>query len=286
MRSIICCVALLLPDLAAHADDSRSQRRLHGGLLLGVNISNSFGDQCTLDCDLDLSMLGFEGFDPSATLRTSDHLTLGGFLTYQLRPRFGLRVEARLSTKGVKAEHIAPALLFDEVDGMDVPRFALINYTVEHNLRYVQVPIMVQMDIPYDNRFKPHIMAGLSLGYLWTADASGEGNIIDAETFSTIGTLTGEGNTTDAASAFDVGVIIGADMVFPIARGAIELGVRYELSVLRSIDGSFTNEFESSRTMYQPIAASPVPSLELTSSDFVADGLRNSILSVMLGYRF
>lgn len=279
-------LALTALPLSAHADDRRDERRWQAGVLLGVNVSNAFGDECTLDCELDLSPLGIDDFDPAATLRTSDHLTFGGFLTYQVRPRYGLRVEARLSTKGVKAQHTAPVLLFDEVDGMDVPRFALISYTLEHNMRYVQVPIMVQMDIPYDDRFKPHVMAGVSLGYLWSADSSGDGNIVDAESFSTIGTLTGEGDTGDAASAFDLGIVIGADMVFPVARGAIELGIRYELSVLSSLDGSFGNDFDSSRPMYQPIAASPEPSLELTSGEFVADGIRNSILSVMAGYRF
>lgn len=286
VRSLALAIPLLCWYVPANADGLHSERRLHGGLLLGVNISNSLGDQCTLDCDLDPSMFGFEGFDPSATLRTSDHVTVGGFLTYQLGARYGLRVEARLSTKGVKAEHVAPVLLFDEIDGMNVPRFALINYTLEHKLRYVQVPIMVQRDIPYDNRFKPHVMAGVSFGYLWSASADGDGNLVDAESFSTIGTVTGEGDTSDAARAFDVSVVVGADMVFPVARGAIELGVRFEQSVLRSVDGSFSNELSSSRTMYQPIAASPTPSLELTSSDFVAEGMRNSILSAMVGYRF
>ena len=281
-------LALALPSVAV-ADDPRhadSERRWNAGVLLGANISNAFGDECTLDCDLDLAPLGIEGFDPVATLRTSDHLTYGAFLTYRLRERYGLRVEARLSTKGVKAQHAAPVLLFDTVDGMDVPRFAIISYTLEHDMRYLQVPVMVQMEIPYDDRFKPHVMAGLGVGYLWAADSSGEGNIVDAESFSTIGTITGEGETSDIAGALDLSVIVGADMVFPLARGSLELGVRYELSVLSGLDGSFSNQFESSRTMYQPVADSPDPSVELTSGEFVADSLRNSILTVMAGYRF
>ena len=71
-----------------------------------------------------------------------------------------------------------------------------------------------------------------------------------------------------------------------LARGALEIGVRYELSVLSSLDGSFSNQLDSSRPMYQPIAGSPDPSVELTSADFVAEGMRNSILSVIAGYRF
>lgn len=286
---LVAAIAIGLCSSASADDalgDGTAERRWRAGVLLGVNISNAFGEECTLDCDLDLSMLGIEGFDPAATLRTSDHFTVGGFLTWRLNERYGLRFEARLSQKGVKAQHAAPTVLFDQVDGMDVPRFALISYTLEHKLRYMQVPIMVQMDIPYDNRFKPHVMAGLGFGYLWTADSTGEGNLVDAESFNTIGTVTGEGDTSDAASAFDLSVMLGADMVFPLSRGALEIGVRYELSVLSSLDGSFSNQLESSRPMYQPIAGSPDPSVELTSADFVAEGMRNSILSVIAGYRF
>ena len=274
--------ALLAP--AAHADDGK--RRVHAGLLVGINISDAFGDECTLDCDLDLSPLGFEGFDPAATLRTSDHVTLGAFLTLQLRGRWGLRVEGRLSIKGVKAQHGAPVMLFDNVDGMDVPRPGFINYTLEHDMRYLQVPVLVQMDIPYDGRFQPHLTAGVGLGYLWTAESTGDGDIFDAMTFSDIGDVTGDGDTSDAAGAFDMSVIVGADMVFPLARGSLEVGVRYELSVLNSLDGAFANELVGSRTLYQPVAASPDPAVELSSGEFVAEGLRNSILSVMAGYRF
>ena len=289
MRTLsLACLFLLALSTTSRADDSSSQepRKWRAGLLLGINMSGAFGTECVVDCDIDLSGFGDTDFSPEGSFRTSDHLSFAGFFSYEVRPRWSVRLEARFTTKGAKVQHTAPALRFEDVGGMDVPRFVALPYTLEHRLHYLQVPVLAQMDIPYDDRFRPHVLAGVGIGYLISSSSSGEGSIVDAETFDNLGTVMGEGDQQDAAKGLDLSVIVGAGMVFPLGRGGLELGVRYELGVLSSLDGTFTNQLTSSRTIYQPFASEPTEDLELTEAPFAAVGTRHSIVSVIAGYHF
>lgn len=263
-----------VPSTNPSGERSR-QSRVHVGVLGGLDITRSLGRECTVSCE-------FTDFDPEAILQTGEKLAGGVFLTYALDPRYRLRVEARFTVKGVKATHIGAATVFLD-DGTSAD--AVLFYTLNHSMRYIQVPILVQRELRYDGVLRPHILAGLAAGYLISARASGTGTLMD-EFNRELGEVTGAAEYGDAAKKLDVSAIAGVGLSFPMPRGALELGVRYEFSLLSALDGLFLTTLEGDPTLYQPGATAPDPALQVDSAPLTAESMRHHMVTLSVGYQF
>jgi hypothetical protein len=275
-----CCTMAVL--MAAHSpagadpsDTRATPSRVRVGVIAGINITKSLGRECTVSC-------AFTEFDPEATLQTGEKLAGGVFLTYALDPRYRLRVEARFTVKGVKAVHLGGGTVFLD-DGTSAD--AVLVYTLNHSMRYIQVPILAQRDFHYDGVIRPHILAGLALGYLVSAHAEGTGTLLD-EFNRQLGEVEGEAEYGDAAKKLDVSAIAGVGISFPMPRGSIEFGMRYEISLLSALDGLFLTSLEGDPEFYQPGTTQPDPAALVDSAPLTAESMRHHMVTLTVGYQF
>lgn len=279
MRAILFSGLLILAATqvasADEHDGETNRSRLRFGVLAGVNFSDTTGRACTFSCDDVLPGVNLE-----ATFKTKDQLSIGGFVLYPLHRAYALRLEARLTMKGAKSTHSAPAVMFDDSTPTDV----FVQYTLEHTLRYAHLPVLIQRDIVYDGVFKPHLLAGIGLGYQWSTTGPGTGTAFN-EAGRPQATMTGESELSDVSKRFDISVIAGVGTTFPLWRGELEVGVRYEMSILSAIDGTFDTMFETSEPLYLVGATEPLPDVQLDSAPIIAERMRHRVLSVLVGYR-
>ena len=239
-------LAVALAPAAASAQTARasegivheSESRLRGGLLLGAHFANFDGSE----------RQRLVAAAPDFDIEMRERLTVGGFLAVSIRPSWSLRIEALVTMKGARTSDTVPFSANDPRDplctsdppdpGCTVTQFAA-QYSLDHILRYLEVPIMAQYDIHYDGAIKPHLFAGPALRFLWATAIDGDGQIVDAMGLAT-GTLTASSNLDDVSETFDLGLVAGVGIEFPVRRGSLVLTARYEVGLLRAVDGEFT----------------------------------------------
>ncbi len=218
--------ATAAPHRTSLETESTSQPRLTAGVLASVNFSGLAGETELIAG----SGTDEQRFMPSAatTLRWS----AGGFIAAALTAHLGVRVEVRYSQRGGVAEQSLGGG-FGSGDGFEL----------DYDLRYVEVPVLATVSLPYDGGFGYQLFAGPSVGYLLAAELIGEGSAAlpgTTERFE----LTATEDLTDAAETIELAAVLGGAARFPLPRGTLVLDVRYYYGVRAVID---TARFEPVR---------------------------------------
>jgi hypothetical protein len=221
--------------------------------LLGANFSDFGGSE-----DLEVA-IGAASFGAGTNLGTSEKFAAGGFVSYAWNTCWSLRAEALLSTRGARAS----GNLLIEGAAQAIP------FSVQHTLRYVQVPLLLQRNIAYDGRIVPRLYAGPSIAVMLTSRAEGETVVADA--MDNISTVTAGSDIEDVSGRIDVGAMIGAGIGFPAWRGRLLVEARYEMFVTRAVHGRYS----------LPIGEYFGPGVEVSMN---ARSLRNRGLSLLIGF--
>jgi hypothetical protein len=173
--------SLLLAPLAAQAQQ-RAESAVGFGVKLGLALSTLSSD----DLD-DIEFLDLEhklGF------------AVGGLVNIPLSPMVSLQPELLYVTKGADVEFF----------GEDVGYIAL---------NYLEVPVLLRVDVPVAGSVAPFIVAGPALGFVVSAKAVD--NDGDTE------------NIKDDVEALDLGFILGGGLGIPLSSGGLlEIEARYE----------------------------------------------------------
>lgn len=223
------------------------QRRLSGGLVLGASFANFGGDEVApVGPDVTIE----------ANLEPSEKLLAGGFVTIMLSPRYALEVQALYSERGGQGSFVVPT-----------PSGTVVSASLDHMLRYVQIPVLARLYIEYDADITPYLFAGPALAVLIGSAADGQAAELDAGGQPVMSTDI-SADIGDVSERLDLSLIAGAGIGFPLSRGRLLLSVRYELGVTTAMDGTFTLEMEGG-------GGTPLE----------ARSLRNRGLSLLLGYQ-
>ena len=166
------------------------------GVTGGVNIAKVAGD------DVD-------GWDS----RTAPFF--GGFLEFPITPLMSIQPELLYTMKGATST--------DE-EGCDVTA----------KLDYIEIPVLLRVNIPMEGSIKPFVVAGPGLGFNSTAKFECDGEEEDIEDIKSM----------------DFGLIFGGGVGIPVGEGSymISLFARYELG-LTTIDDSEYDEDVKNRAI-------------------------------------
>lgn len=244
-------------------------QRFRFGLLFGAH----FADFGGTERQLILEEL------PDYSFETRERLALGGFLAIALTESWGLRVEGLFATKGGRATDAIPFMAADPrcagTPELCPEQLFAAQYSLDHVLRYIEVPILVEYHIPYDGAIRPHLFAGPALRFLYDTDLDIEGDIVDGAGMATAD-LNATGDLEDVSEGFDLAAVIGAGVELPLRWGSLVLAIRYELGLLSAVDGDIRllTDIEGE------------PSLPVTFVPVEADRIRNRGFSLLAGYTF
>lgn len=264
---------------SAASDSLLEPRRIRFGLLVGANFADFGGSQRqTLELTL-----------PDADQKARERLSAGFFLALALTPKWTVKGEVMLAMKGAQATDLLPFAGPDLGDSRcmstppadDCPQVASgAQYSLEYKLLYVEVPLLVQYEVVYDGVIRPHLFAGPSLRFLAATSVDAEGQVgpIDSNNPALTATLTGSGDIDDITEGFGVAAVAGAGVAFPLTRGELFFGVRYELGLFTAVDGSYNVVIDSSSE-----AAGRLP---LTFVPISTSSLRHRGLTLHAGYTF
>ena len=194
------CVACAATTLAAQTPAPRVPTRL--GLLAGVNLATFGGD----DAEGADTRTGFVG---------------GGYLSLGLTPVLSFRPELLYSMKGAKQS-------FSE-DG--------ITASAEARFDYVEVPLLLAVDLPVTGNIRPQLYAGPALAFRVNCEVAGSGGGItisgDCDDFVEPG--------EEGPRSFDAGAMLGGALKFDLRGGsAFTVGVRYTLGLTEIAEGADT----------------------------------------------
>jgi hypothetical protein len=231
---------------AARAQEAPASepRRLSGGLLFGANFSDYGGSEVLETPEVETDLIARE------------QIAAGGFVSYAFGPSWSLRIEALYQARGARA---SGALL---IPG---PQPVSITFAVDHTMRYVQVPIVLQRSISYDGHIVPRVYAGASIGVMLTSRFEGEAVVPNA--MGTTTTYSGEADIEDVSGRIDLGALVGAGIGFPAWHGRLLVDARFEMFVTRAVDGRYTITID-----------------DLGDAVMDARSLRNRGLSLLVGF--
>jgi opacity protein-like surface antigen len=192
-------LSLLLAPLAAHAQ-KRVDSAAGFGVKLGLTVTNFGGE----DAD-DLGFLDFEnklGF------------AAGALMNIPLSPMVSLQPELMFVTKGAEVE------IFGRNEGY-------------LSLNYLEIPVLVRVDVPVAANVAPFVVAGPALGFLLSAKAVDRNGNTD--------------NIKDDFENVDLGFIVGGGLGIPLSSGGvIDIEVRYEVGLADiNDDRNFNVELEN-----------------------------------------
>lgn len=156
------------------------------GIKGGLNMSNLSGDEATIE-DTDPSMkMGFGG---------------GVFFNYAFTELFAVQVEALYMQKGATYEWSEG----DESGSLDA------------KIDYIEVPLLLKVNIPTEGKIKPAIFAGPTFGFLMSSKLSGDGVDEDMK---------------DTTESMDIGILGGLEIGYKMEKGMIFLGASYEVGMM------------------------------------------------------
>lgn len=214
---------LLLPFAVAQAGEVE----LQAGMKAGLNFSNSTG----ADADKDQSITGVIG---------------GGFVSINVNKWISLQPELLFSQKGSKVEG-RQEFNAGEADSV------IYDGTLTNRLPYVEVPVLLKLNIVNESDFTPSIYAGPSFGLRASPTQSFEGTYTDST-----GTRPYESKVTlsNLIKGSDVGLVIGGSLSVESGGGLVLIDVRYTKGL---------NSYHVAETELE---------------------LKNSVISVMIGLLF
>lgn len=109
---------------------------------------------------------------------------------------------------------LQPELLFSEKGAKDAIVFESIDRTFEriYTARYIELPLLVRYDLPFDVPLSPFVVAGPAPAYLIQA-------------YNTVGDATPE-DMGGQLESFDVGAVLGVGARYDLPFGAVRLDAR------------------------------------------------------------
>jgi hypothetical protein len=130
-------------------------------------------------------------------------LVAGGFLCYNSNEIVALQPEFLFSMKGWKA-------MVEDEEG-DI----LVEMTGK--LNYIEIPLLLKVNLPTDGKIDPSLYAGPGFGILLSAKSK----FSDGE----------EEDNKDRTAGLDIGVIAGAGLAYQMESGALSFEARYEVGL-------------------------------------------------------
>jgi Outer membrane protein beta-barrel domain len=180
------------------------------------------------------AMLGFTSHtllgvsNETTTINSNSNLALGAFVRFLLSKGFSFQAIVRWITKGGTKGHQYEPL---ETSGM--PKIAATEAdgdpTEKVSLGYVQIPILIQYELPVKSKIKPRIMAGPAIAF----------NVSKKDEASGYGAWDGEHDIGNLKST-DLSGIIGVGATFPIGKLNLGLDFMYD----RSFSSAFSDVTE------------------------------------------
>ena len=143
------------------------------GVKAGLNLANAMGD----DAEETSMKIGAVG---------------GVFMCYDITEIFALQPELLFTMKGAK---------YDEGDT-----------TMSWKLNYIEIPVLLRVNLPTEGKIKPMLYAGPALGILMSAKDEDE-------------------DIKDYLKTMDIGVVAGAGVAYQLEKGAISFEARYEVGM-------------------------------------------------------
>lgn len=152
------------------------------GIKLGLNYTNATGSDVK---------------DAKAVLG----IAAGGFLTYSINDMWAIQPELLYSQKGYKYE------------------FDFLGTTVASSIAttYLDIPILVRLNIPTEGTMKPNIVLGPSVGILMSAKAKA----------SVAGITVATTDVKKDSASTDIGMVVGAG----IESGTMSYDLRYQMGL-------------------------------------------------------
>jgi len=148
------------------------------GIKGGINLANLTGD----DVEDNSMKIGGVG---------------GGFLCYRINEIFAIQPEILFSMKGADFE--APA---GDTLGMDG----------SFSLNYIEIPLLLKVNLPTEGKMKPFLYAGPAFGLLMTAKVE-------------------DVDVKDDMKTMDIGILAGAGIGYQMEGGTLFFEARYEVGM-------------------------------------------------------
>ncbi len=143
------------------------------GVKAGLNLANVMGD----DAEETSMKVGAVG---------------GVFMCYDITEIFALQPELLFTMKGAK---------YDEGDT-----------TMSWKTNYIEIPVLLRVNLPTEGKIKPMLYAGPALGILMSAKDEDE-------------------DMKDYLKTMDIGIVAGAGVAYQLEKGAISFEARYEIGM-------------------------------------------------------
>jgi opacity protein-like surface antigen len=221
--------ALLTAPAVAQDDDPTPNPKWQLGLKAGFNLASFSGDSPGL-------WLSGPEFQVSGTLlddRTG--FVGGGYVRWQVSPRFALQLDGLYSQKGGSGTVSGQALI-DQGENA-APLVADVNGTMTAMVDYIEFPILAMATLPSSDNTDIALYGGLGMGFVAYANTRIEG---EARTTLADGSARTQEfdqlyNVREEVRDTDVTGILGANIEWTTGHGRITLEARYSFS-LRTID--------------------------------------------------
>jgi hypothetical protein len=155
------------------------------GIKGGLNMSNLTGDDATM-----------EGIDPSMKMGFGG----GVFFNYAFTELFAVQVEGLYTMKGAT---------YEWSEGGE-------SGSVDWKVDYIQLPLLLKVNIPTEGKIKPAIFAGPTFGFLMSSKISGDGEDLDVK---------------DNTESMDIGILGGLEIGYKMEKGLLFLGASYEVGM-------------------------------------------------------
>lgn len=219
MKKFVLTVGILLILCVAVSAQDSVRGVIGKGLKLGFGIANISTDYEELNDLLD-SRVGFSG---------------GAFLTYAINRQFAIQPELLIVTKGAEKD--------------------LFIFSAHWNLDYIEVPVLLRMDLAPDGNLHPLLMAGPALDLLLSSKLHVIGEEFDVK---------------DYTKGIDFGLVFGGGLEYK----HFTFDMRYTMGLAGIIDGA--DDFN------EAVGAEPGDSYYLDGDPKVT----NTDLTFMIGYKF
>jgi outer membrane protein W len=201
-------LVMMLAAMMLFAASSLFAEGMMFGVKGGLNIANLSGDDVE-----------------DASSKTA--VVAGVFFSYDITEIFAVQPELLFSMKGTK---------MDTGEGDET-----------WNLSYIQIPLLLKVNLPTEGKIKPWLCAGPAFGLLMSAELEDE-------------------DIKDQLKTMDIGIVAGAGVGYELEKGLIFAEARYEVGLTGLTDFSDA-ELDLMDLTEQPDA-------------------KNSTISIMVGYGF
>ena len=227
--TMVLTAALLAAPAAAQDDDPTPNPKWQLGLKAGFNLASFSGESPGL------WLSGSEFQVSGALLDDRVGFVGGGYVRWQMSPRFALQLDGLYSQKGGSGTVTGQALI--DQGGNAPPLVGDINGTMTAMIDYIEFPILAMATLPSSDNTDIALYGGIGMGFVAYANTR-----IEGEARTTL--ADGSDRTQDFDQLYsvrdemrdtDITGILGANVEWTTGHGRIMLEARYSFS-LRTID--------------------------------------------------